>query len=65
MYKQTKVAMLREAEALHLKALDVSIKAVGVNTLLTAKSYCNLGRVYQSQKEYIVIFSLLFFLTNK
>ncbi|KAL5242886.1 hypothetical protein ACI65C_010296 [Semiaphis heraclei] len=44
--------MLNEAEALHLKALDVSLKAVGVKALLTAKSYCNLGRLYQSQEKY-------------
>jgi len=54
--------MLNEAEALHLKALDVSLKAVGVKALLTAKSYCNLGRLYQSQEKYEVIFNLFFYL---
>lgn len=44
--------MLNEAEALHLKALQVSLQAVGVKALLTAKSYCNLGRLYQSQEKY-------------
>jgi len=56
--------MLNEAEALHLKALDVSLKAVGVKALLTAKSYCNLGRLYQSQEKYEVIFKLFFSLNN-
>lgn len=48
--------MLKEAEDLHSKALDVSLKAVGEKALLTAKSYCNLGRLYQSQEKYMVIF---------
>lgn len=50
--------MLYEAEVLHLKALEVSLKAVGEKALLTAKSYCNLGRLYQSQEKYEVIFNL-------
>lgn len=56
--------MLNEAEALHLKALKVSLQAVGVKALLTAKSYCNLGRLYQSQEKYMVIFNV-FFSLNK
>jgi len=55
--------MLNEAEALHLKALEVSLQAVGMKALLTAKSYCNLGRLYQSQEKYTVLFKLFFFKT--
>lgn len=47
--------MLKEAECLHLRALDVSLDVVGKENLLTAKSYCNLGRLYQSQENYQVI----------
>ncbi|CAI6343297.1 unnamed protein product [Macrosiphum euphorbiae] len=50
--ERMKKNMLNEAEALHLKALKVSLQAVGVKALLTAKSYCNLGRLYQSQEKY-------------
>lgn len=55
MLEATKKDMLNEAETLHLKALDVSLNAVGEKALLTAKSYCNLGRLYQSQEKYTVI----------
>lgn len=55
---QSKTSMLDEAEALHLKALEVSLKAVGEKALLTAKSYCNLGRLYQSQDKFMVIFNI-------
>lgn len=47
--------MLTEAETLHSKALDVSLNVVGEKALLTAKSYCNLGRLYQSQGKFSVI----------
>lgn len=47
--------MLNEAEKLQLKALNVSLKAVGEKALLTAKSFCNLGRLYQSQEKYMVL----------
>lgn len=47
--------MLNKAEGLQLKAFYVSLKAVGEKALLTAKSYCNLGRLYQSQEKYTVI----------
>lgn len=57
MLEKIKKDMLNEAEALHLKALEVSLNAVGEKALLTAKSYCNLGRLYQSQEKYMVIFS--------
>ncbi|XP_060840464.1 amyloid protein-binding protein 2 isoform X2 [Rhopalosiphum padi] len=50
--ERMKKNMLNEAEALHLKALQVSLQAVGVKALLTAKSYCNLGRLYQSQEKF-------------
>jgi len=59
MFEKMKKNMLNKAKALHLIALEVSLQAVGVKPLLTAKSYCNLGRFYQSQKKYLVIFKLL------
>lgn len=54
--EKMKKNMLIEAEELHSKALEVSLNAVGEKALLTAKSYCNLGRLYQSQEKYTVIF---------
>lgn len=53
--EKMKINMLKEAEAFHLKSLEVSLKAVGEKALLTAKAYCNLGRLYQSQEKYTVI----------
>lgn len=60
---QVQESMLQEAEDLHLKALEVSLQVVGEKALLTAKSYCNLGRLYQSREKYAVklnFFLLLF-----
>jgi hypothetical protein len=59
MLEKIKKDMLNEAEVLHLKALEVSLNAVGEKALLTAKSYCNLGRLYQSQEKYMVIISYI------
>jgi len=59
--EKMKEKMLNEAEALHLKALKVSSQTVGVKALITAKSYCNLGTLYQTQDKYTVIFK--FFLS--
>lgn len=58
--REMKSKMLKDAENLHLKALDTSLNAVGENTLLVAKSYCNLGRLYQSQGKYKVIFIIIY-----
>lgn len=52
--QKTHKNMLDEAEVLHSKALEVSLQVVGEKALLTAKSYCNLGRLYQSQEKYDV-----------
>lgn len=41
-------------EKLHLKSLDASLKAVNENSLLTARSYCCLGRHYQNYGNYFV-----------
>ncbi|XP_050526374.1 amyloid protein-binding protein 2 isoform X2 [Daktulosphaira vitifoliae] len=50
--EQWKKSMLDEAEELHKMALQASLKTVGENNLLTAKHYCNLGRLYQSKINY-------------
>lgn len=52
--------MLKEAEKLHLKALDISKNLIGEKSLLTAKAYCNLGRLYQTQQRHLVIFFFYF-----
>lgn len=54
--KKTKKIMLHEAKNLQENALKVTLKTVGEGALVTAKSYCNLGRLYQSQQKYKVIF---------
>lgn len=59
--KKTHKNMLDEAEVLHSKALEVSLQVVGEKALLTAKSYCNLGRLYQSQEKYAVKLNYFFF----
>lgn len=51
--------MLDEAQNLQEYGLKVSLKTVGENALVTARSYSNLGRLYQSQGKYKVIFSKL------
>lgn len=55
MLKKMKKHMLNEARILQENALRVSLNAVGEKALVTAKSYCNLGRLYQSQEKYKVI----------
>lgn len=52
MLTKMKEDMLNEAENLHLKALELSLKVIGEKALFTAKSFCNLGRLYQSQNKY-------------
>lgn len=54
-----KQTMLTEAECLQKEALACSLKAVGEKSLLAAKHYCNLGRLYQSKEDYVVIFFFL------
>lgn len=56
MLKKMKKHMLNEARILQENALRVSLNVVGEEALVTAKSYCNLGRLYQSQEKYKVIF---------
>lgn len=48
--------LLIQAENIHSKALESTLNAIGVQTLLSAKSYSNLGQIYQSQKKYEVMF---------
>lgn len=55
---ELKNKMLKEAKSLHKKALQTSLTIVGSNTLLAAKSFCNLGRLYQTLGKYEVIFVL-------
>ena len=43
---------LSEAEELHLHSLDLAKKAFGENNVQTAKHYGNLGRLYQSMKNF-------------
>lgn len=47
--------LLQEVEDLNLKALEVSLKVVGEKSLLTAKAYYCLGRIYNIRKKYTVI----------
>lgn len=44
--------MLREAEDLHLSALQLSLEAFGEINVQTAKHYGNLGRLYQSMNQF-------------
>ena len=46
--------LLQEAEGLHLQSLELSRKAFGELNVQTAKHYGNLGRLYQSMKQYTV-----------
>ncbi|XP_050441691.1 amyloid protein-binding protein 2 isoform X2 [Adelges cooleyi] len=50
--RRVKQDMLNEAETLHNNALNTSLRAVGESNLLTAKHYCNLGRLYQTKEDY-------------
>lgn len=43
---------LSEAEELHRTALALSLKAFGEKNVQTAKHYGNLGRLYQSMRQY-------------
>ncbi|KAG5877040.1 hypothetical protein JTB14_006520 [Gonioctena quinquepunctata] len=43
---------LLEAEQLHKAALELSFKSFGEKNVQTAKHYGNLGRLYQSMKQY-------------
>jgi hypothetical protein len=45
---------LRQAETLHLDALQLSNEVFGEMNLQTAKHYGNLGRLYQTMKKYEV-----------
>jgi len=53
--------LLVQAENIHSKALEITLNTVGVQTLLSAKSYSNLGQIYQSQKKYEVTFILVLY----
>jgi len=45
-------ALLKEAEELHLFALDLAIQSFGESNVQTAKHYGNLGRLYQTMQRY-------------
>jgi len=57
--------LLIQAENIHSNALEITLKTVGVKTLLSAKSFSNLGQIYQSQKKYEVMFILVLYFTNR
>jgi len=44
--------LLREAEELHLFALELAIHSFGESNVQTAKHYGNLGRLYQTMQRY-------------
>jgi len=50
--KDVQMVKLGEAEELHLHSLDLTKKAFGENNVQTAKHYGNLGRLYQSMKDF-------------
>lgn len=50
--------ILKIVENHHLNALKVSLKVVGEKSLLTAKSYYNLGQLYIIQENFMVIIIL-------
>lgn len=56
LFEYMKNKYLEEAESVFVGALNNSIKAVGERSLLTAKIYTDLGRMYPKQNNYDVIF---------
>lgn len=46
------VKYYKEAEQLHMQALELSLKYFGENNVQTAKHYGNIGRLYQSMQKY-------------
>lgn len=46
---------LSEARVAHFQALEMALKIVGEKSLITAKAYCNLGRIYLNETDYVVI----------
>lgn len=48
--------MIKLTEDLHLKSLEASLKAFDEKSLMTARSYCCLGRHYQNHGNHEVIF---------
>lgn len=52
--------LLIQAENIHANALEMTLKEVGVQTLLSAKSFSNLGQII-SQKKYEVMFILVLY----
>ena len=53
--------LLHEAQELHLQSLALAKKAFGENNVQTAKHYGNLGRLYQSMRNYEVRISTQLF----
>jgi len=50
--KEAQMRKLTEAEELHTHSLNLAKAAFGENNVQTAKHYGNLGRLYQSKKNY-------------
>jgi len=50
--------LLRQAQAIHLNVIKVTIESFGDNSLITASACLNLGVLYTHQKKYTVIFQL-------
>lgn len=52
--KETEQRLLQEALELHTSALRLSCQAFGEMNVQTAKHYGNLGRLYQSMRQFKV-----------
>lgn len=50
--------ILSEAKIAHFKVLEMALKIVGEKSMLTAKAYCNLGKLYLTETNYVVIYIL-------
>lgn len=58
--KEIYSCLLDISERLHIKTLNISLRILGENAMLTAKSYCCLGRHYESEENYTVQFFLFY-----